>query len=170
MHTHTHTCTHSHTHKRIHTHIHTHTHTYYADPISHPCTHVVRLESREWHAPPDSSRTICMYKGVTHTDVYVCVFVYVSVCVFVCVWGWWCNLNLEIIFPGSRTRDFTVVCRYNYRYAVSAFIRSDERTHGVAVVTPTNHREIPGSSPGKYNLQLRLHQNLDLVDRRLRVS
>jgi len=36
--------------------------------------------------------------------------------------GCWCNLNLEIISPGSRTRDFTVICRYNYRYAVSAFI------------------------------------------------
>ena len=54
----------------------------------------------------------------------------------------WCYLNLEIISPGSRTRDFTVICRYNYRYAVNAFIKSDER----------------------------LHQNLDPVDRRLRVS
>jgi len=39
---------------------------------------------------------------------------------------------------------------------VSAFIRSDERTHGVAVVIPTNHREIPGSTPGKYNLQIEI--------------
>ena len=54
----------------------------------------------------------------------------------------WCNLNLEMISPGSRTRDFTVIGRYNYRYAVSAFIKSDERTHGVAVVIPTNHRAI----------------------------
>ena len=30
----------------------------------------------------------------------------------------WCNLDLKIISPGSRTRDFTVVGRYNYRYAV----------------------------------------------------
>jgi len=68
----------------------------------------------------------------------------------------WCNLNLEIISPGSRTLDFTVICRYNYRYAVSAFIRSDERTHGVAVVIPTNHREIPGSTPERYNLQIEI--------------
>ena len=38
-------------------------------------------------------------------------------------WGCWCNLNLKIISPGSRTRDFTVVGRYNYRYAVKAFIK-----------------------------------------------
>ena len=70
--------------------------------------------------------------------------------------GAWCNLNLEIISPGSRTRDFTVICRYNYRYAVNAFIRSDERIHGVAVVIPTNHCEIPGSTPGRYNLQIKI--------------
>ena len=68
----------------------------------------------------------------------------------------WCNLNLEIISLGSRTRDFTVVGRYNYRYAVNAFIRSDERNHGVAVVIPTNHREIPGSTPRRYNLQIKI--------------
>jgi len=39
---------------------------------------------------------------------------------------------------------------------VSAFIRSDERIHGVAVVIPTNHREIPGSTPGRYNLQIEI--------------
>ena len=27
----------------------------------------------------------------------------------------WCNLNLEIMSPGSRTRDFTVIGRYNYQ-------------------------------------------------------
>jgi len=68
----------------------------------------------------------------------------------------WCNLNLEIISPGSRTRDFMVICRYNCRYAVSAFISSDERIHGVAVVIPTNHREIPGLTPGRYNLQIEI--------------
>ena len=56
----------------------------------------------------------------------------------------------------SRTRDFTVVGRYNYRYAVNAFIKLDERIHGVMVVIPTNHREIPGSSPGRYNLQIEI--------------
>jgi len=74
----------------------------------------------------------------------------------------WCNLNLEIIFPGSRTRDFTVVGRYNYRYAVNAIIRSDERIHGVAVVIPTNHHEIPGSTPGRYNLQNEITSDCEL--------
>jgi len=38
----------------------------------------------------------------------------------------WCNLNLKIISPGSRTRDFTVVGRYNYHYAVKTFTKLDE--------------------------------------------
>ena len=37
-----------------------------------------------------------------------------------------CNLNLKIISPGNRTRDFRVVGRYNYLYAVNAFIKLDE--------------------------------------------
>ena len=36
------------------------------------------------------------------------------------------------------------------------FIRSDERIHGVAVVILTHHREIPGSTPGRYNLQIEI--------------
>jgi len=47
---------------------------------------------------------------------------------------------------------------------VNAFIRSDERIHGVAVVTPTNHREIPGSSPGRYNLQIEITSDGTCVD------
>ena len=43
-----------------------------------------------------------------------------------------------------------MIGRYNYRYALNSFIRSDERTHGVAVVIPTNHREFPVSTPGRY--------------------
>ena len=39
---------------------------------------------------------------------------------------------------------------------MNTFIRSDENIHGVAVVIPTNHREIPGSTPGRYNLQIEL--------------
>jgi len=65
----------------------------------------------------------------------------------------WCNLNLKIISSGNRTRDFTVVGRYNYRYAVH-FIKLDESIHGVTVVIPTNDREILGSTPGRYNLQI----------------
>jgi len=72
-----------------------------------------------------------------------------------------------------------VVGRYNYRYAVNAFIKLDESIHGVPVVIPTNHREIPGSkldesihgvpvviptnhreipgsTPGRYNLQIEI--------------
>jgi len=36
---------------------------------------------------------------------------------------YWCNLYLKRIFPGSRTRDFTVVGRYSYRYAVKDYIK-----------------------------------------------
>jgi len=56
--------------------------------------------------------------------------------------------------PLSRTRDFVVVGRYNYRYAVKAYIKLDVSLHGVPVVIPTNDREIPGSTPGRYNLQI----------------
>ena len=56
--------------------------------------------------------------------------------------------------PGNRTQDFTVVGRYNYSYAVNAFIKLDESIHGVTVVIPTNDREILGSTPGRYNLQI----------------
>jgi len=40
-------------------------------------------------------------------------------------------------------------------------IKLDESLHGVTVVIPTNDREIPGSTPGRYNLQIKitsLHQ------------
>jgi len=33
---------------------------------------------------------------------------------------------------------------------------ADESIHGLAVEIPTNHREIPGSTPGKYNLQIEI--------------
>ena len=63
---------------------------------------------------------------------------------------------MKIISPRSRTRDFTVVGQYNYRYAVKAFIKLDESIHGVTAVIPTNDREIPGSIPGRYNLQVKI--------------
>jgi len=56
----------------------------------------------------------------------------------------------------NRTWDFTVVGRYNYRYAVKAFIKLEESLHGVTVVVPTNDREIPGSIPGRYNFQIKI--------------
>jgi len=67
----------------------------------------------------------------------------------------WCNLNLKIISPRNRTRDFTVVGR-NYRYAVNDFIKLDESLRGVTVFIPTNGSEIPGSIPGRYNLQIKI--------------
>jgi len=33
---------------------------------------------------------------------------------------------------------------------------ADESIHGLAVEIPTNHREIPGSTPGRYNLQVKI--------------
>jgi len=33
---------------------------------------------------------------------------------------------------------------------------ADENVHGLAVEIPTNHREIPGSTPGRYNLQIEI--------------
>ena len=70
--------------------------------------------------------------------------------------GCWCNLNLKVISPGSRTRDFTFFGRYNYNYAVKVYIKLDVSLHGVAVVIPTNDHEIPGSTPGRYNLQIKI--------------
>jgi len=35
-------------------------------------------------------------------------------------------------------------------------VAADESIHGVAVEIPTNHREIPGSTPGRYNLQIEI--------------
>ena len=58
--------------------------------------------------------------------------------------------------PGNRTRDFTVIGRYTYRYAVKAFIKLDESLHGVTVIVPTNDREILGSTPERYNLQIKI--------------
>jgi len=60
---------------------------------------------------------------------------------------------MKIISPGSRTRDFTVYSRYNYRYAAKT-LHQDLRS--VAVVVPTVDREIPGSTPGRYNLQIKI--------------
>jgi len=36
------------------------------------------------------------------------------------------------------------------------FSLADESIHGLAVGIPTNHREIPGSTPGRYNLQIEI--------------
>ena len=61
----------------------------------------------------------------------------------------WCNFNLKILFPGSRTRDFTVVGRYNYRWAVKAFIKLDELT------TVKSRVRLPGD----IIFRLRLHHS-----------
>jgi len=39
---------------------------------------------------------------------------------------------------------------------VNAFIKLDESLHGVTVVILTNDREIPGSTPGRYNLHIKI--------------
>jgi len=36
------------------------------------------------------------------------------------------------------------------------FIKLDESLHGVTVVVPPNDREIPGSIPRRYNLQIKI--------------
>jgi len=36
----------------------------------------------------------------------------------------WCNLDLKILVPRSRTRDFTVDSQYNYRYAAKALYQA----------------------------------------------
>ena len=39
-------------------------------------------------------------------------------------------------------------------------IKLDESLHGVTVVIPTNDREIPGSIPRRYNLQIEITSSL----------
>jgi len=39
---------------------------------------------------------------------------------------------------------------------VKAYIKLDISLHGVPVVMPTNDREISGSTPGRYNLQIKI--------------
>jgi len=58
----------------------------------------------------------------------------------------------------------------SYRYAVKTFIKLDESLHGETVVVPTNDLKSWVRLPGDIIFRLRLHQNLDPVDRRLRVS
>jgi len=57
----------------------------------------------------------CMY-GMTHLRAWHDSFIkiYYIIDSFTSA-ARWCNLNLEIISPGSRTQDFTVICRYNYQ-------------------------------------------------------
>jgi len=39
---------------------------------------------------------------------------------------------------------------------VEVYIKLDVSLHGVPLVIPTNDREIPGSTPGRYNLQIKI--------------
>jgi len=39
---------------------------------------------------------------------------------------------------------------------VKAYIKLDINLYGVPVAIPTNNREIPGSTPGRYNLQIKI--------------
>jgi len=49
---------------------------------------------------------------------------------------------------------------YLYPGTTPVMIKLDESLHGVTVVVPTNHREIPGSIPGRYDLQIKITSNL----------
>jgi len=64
--------------------------------------------------------------------------------------GCWCNLNPKITPFGSRTRDFTVVGRYNYRYAVKVSITLDESLH---IVRPSRVMEWPKGWTDLYDHQ-----------------
>ena len=70
-------------------------------------------------------------------------------------WSHW-SVYSKIISLGNRTLDFTVAGQYNYRYAVKVYIKLDESIHGITVVVPTSDREIPGSIPGRYDLQIKI--------------
>ena len=66
----------------------------------------------------------------------------------------------DISVSGYRPREsnpgFRGNLRYNYQLRQGGCIKLDESIHGVAVEIPTNHREIPGSTPGRYNLQIEI--------------
>jgi len=71
-----------------------------------------------------------------------------------------------ISFEGPYERDLypakkTNICKEltNHSHTTVAYMVSgklDEILHGVTVVIPTNDREIPGSTPGRYNLQIQI--------------
>ena len=71
-----------------------------------------------------------------------------DVCDVISIW--------RLYLPGVEPGISRWLVGISTNYAVNVFIRSDERIHGIAVVIPTNHREIPGSTPGKYNLQIEI--------------
>ena len=45
---------------------------------------------------------------------------------------------------------------YLYPGTTPVMIKLDESLHGVTVVVPTKDRENPGSTPGRYNLQIKI--------------
>jgi len=52
---------------------------------------------------------------------------------------------------GEDVRRLILTCGCRSRHP-----SADESIHGLAVGIPTNHREIPGSTPGRYNLQIEI--------------
>ena len=46
---------------------------------------------------------------------------------------------------------------------MKAYIKLDVSLYGVTVVIPTNDREIPGSTPGRYNLQIKITSRASLI-------
>ena len=52
---------------------------------------------------------------------------------------------------------------YLYPGTTPVMIKFDIRLHGVPVVVPTNDREIPGSTPGRFNLHIKITSNSSLL-------
>ena len=46
-------------------------------------------------------------------------------------------------------------------WKINEFIKLNESIHGITVVIPTNDRDIPGSIPGRYNLQIKITSDID---------
>jgi len=57
--------------------------------------------------------------------------------------------------PGNAFSDALLIS-YQYLKVRPNFIKLDESIYGETVVIPTNDREIPGSIPGIYNVQIKI--------------
>jgi len=64
------------------------------------------------------------------------------------IWRWY----LPGVEPGISRSLVGITTGTPWRFTSS--IKLDVSLHGVPVVIPTNDREIPGSTPGRYNLQI----------------
>ena len=68
------------------------------------------------------------------------------------------KLHPQVSLRGDLCYDGWSLSHLGYLYpgTTPVMIKLDESIHGVTVVIPTNHREIPGSTPGRYNLQIEI--------------